>query len=115
MLSGVTTAAGSTHFVHSWVPRDRHPVSGAEGCEPQVKGTGTQWSREPRIPPSLLAQSRSPLTWRSWKGLAFGAKAFTALPLRIKLRPVWVFPSSLVPSGSPRDLSFLVISPAGTS
>ena len=51
------------------------------------KGTGTRWSREPRFLPSLLAQSWSPLTWRSWKGLAFGVKAFTALPLRIKFRP----------------------------
>ncbi|CAM9213634.1 unnamed protein product, partial [Rangifer tarandus platyrhynchus] len=48
---------------------------------------GLGWSREPRIPPSLLAQSRSPLTWRSQKGLATGVKAFTTLPLRIKLRP----------------------------
>ena len=79
------------------------------------KGTGIPWSRELPIPPSLLAQSRSPLTWWSRKGLAFGAKAFTTLPLHIKLRPVWVFQSSLVPAGSPRDLSFLVISPAGTS
>ena len=54
------------------------------------KGTGaggTGWSREPHIPPSLLAQSRSPLTWRSQKGLAIGVKAFTTLPLCIKLRP----------------------------
>ena len=57
------------------------------GVQTTGKGTGTQWSREPHIPPSLLAQSRSPLTWRLQKGLAFGIKAFTALPLRIKLRP----------------------------
>ena len=85
------------------------------GVRTTGKGTGIRWSRELRIMPSLLAQSRSPLTWWSRKGLAFGAKAFTTLPLHIKLRPVWVFQSSLVPAGSPRDLSFLVISPAGTS
>ena len=41
------------------------------------KGTEIRWSRELRILPSLLAQSRSPLTWWSRKGLAFGVKAFT--------------------------------------
>ena len=87
----------------------------SRGVRTTGKGTGTWWSREPRILPSLLAQSQNPLTWLSQKGLAFGVKAFMALLLRIKLRPMWVFPSSLVPSGSPRDLSFLVISPAGTS
>ena len=114
VLSGVSIASGNAHFLHSWVPSDQHPVSGAEGCGPS-KGTGTQWRREPRILPSLLAQSQSPLTWRSRKGLTFGVKAFTALPCCIKLRPARVFPSSLVPAGSPRDLSFLVISPVGTS
>ena len=87
----------------------------SRGVRTTGKGTGTWWSREPRILPSLLAQSQNPLTWLSQKGLAFGVKAFTALPLGIKLRPVWVFPSSLVPAGSPRDLSCLVISPVGTS
>ena len=36
MLSGVATAAGNAHFVGSWVPIDRHPVRGAEGCGPQL-------------------------------------------------------------------------------
>ena len=26
------------HFVRSWVPMDRQPVSGAEGCGPQIQG-----------------------------------------------------------------------------
>ena len=89
-VSGVSVAAGNAHFVDSWVPIYRHPVSGGEGCGPQVKELGlrgTGWMREPRIPPSLLAQSQSPLTWRSQKGLAIGVKAFTTLPLRIKRRP----------------------------
>ena len=89
-VSGVAIAAGNAHFVGSWVPIDRHPVSRMEGCGPQVKELGLRgkgWSREPRIPSSLLALSRSPLTWRSQKGLAIGVKALTTLPLRIKLRP----------------------------
>ena len=40
VLSGVTIAAGKAHFVHSWVPRDWDPVSGAEGCRPQVRELG---------------------------------------------------------------------------
>ena len=35
-VSGVSIAAGNAHFVGSWVPIDWHPVSGAEGCGPQV-------------------------------------------------------------------------------
>ena len=40
VLSGVTIVSGKAHFVHSWVPRDQHPVSGAEGCGPQVRELG---------------------------------------------------------------------------
>ena len=47
------------------------------GVRTTGKGTEIRWSRELRILPSLLAQSRSPLTWWSRKGLAFGVKAFT--------------------------------------
>ena len=74
---------------------------------------GAGWSGDPRIPPSLLAQSRSPLTWWSQKGLAIGVKAFTTLPLRIKLRPARFSQAARSP-GSPGDLSCLVISLAGT-
>ena len=35
-VSGVSIAPGNAHFVGSWVPIDWHPVSGAEGCGPQV-------------------------------------------------------------------------------
>ena len=112
VLSGVAIAAGNAHFLG---PHRLASSQRSGGVRATGKGTGTRWSREPRFPPSLLAQSRSPLTWRSRKGLAFGVKAFTALPLRIKLRPLRVFPSTLVPAGSPRDLSCLVVSPAGTS
>ena len=82
--------AGNAYLVGSWVAIDRHPVSGVEGCGPQVKELGlhgTGWSRDPCIPPSLLAQSQSPLTWQLQKGLTIGVKAFTTLPLLIKLRP----------------------------
>ena len=119
-VSRVSIAAGNTHFVGSWVPIYRHPVSGAEGCRPQVRELGLGGagrSREPHIPFSLLAQFWSPLTWGRRKA-SIGVKAFTTLPLCIKLRPGAVFPSSLVPAArsprSPRDLSCLVISSAGT-
>ena len=35
VLSGVTIAAGNAHFVGSWVPINRYPVSRVEGCGPQ--------------------------------------------------------------------------------
>ena len=40
VLSGVAIAAGDTHFVSSWVPKDLHPVGAAEGCGPQVRALG---------------------------------------------------------------------------
>ena len=40
VLSGVAIVAANAHFMHSWVPRDRHPVSGAEGCGQQVRELG---------------------------------------------------------------------------
>ena len=36
MLSGAAIAAGNAHFLGSWVPINWHPVSGAEGCRPQL-------------------------------------------------------------------------------
>ena len=36
VLSGVAIAAGNAHFLGSWVPINWHPVSGAEGCRPQL-------------------------------------------------------------------------------
>lgn len=86
VLSGLATAAGSARFVGSWVPVDRHPASRAEGCGPQVRELGLGGAGN-RVFCPLCLQSRSRLTWRSQKSLAFGAKGFTALPLCIKLRP----------------------------
>ena len=40
VLSSVAIAAGNAHFMHSWVPRDRHPMNGTEGCGPQVRELG---------------------------------------------------------------------------
>ena len=85
--------AGNAYLVGFWVAIDRHPVSGVEGCGPQVKELGlhgTGWSRDPCIPPSLLAQSQSPLTWQLQKGLTIGVKAAMVtltLLLCVKLRP----------------------------
>ena len=82
--SGIAIAAAHAHFVHSWVPKDRHSVGAAEGCGPQVaalvlRGAGNHVFRP------LWAHSRSSPTWRSQKGLAFGVKAFTATPLCLKI------------------------------
>ena len=106
---------GWEHLFHALLGPQRSASSVRNGgVWATGKRTGTQWSREPHILPFLSARSRSPLTWRLQKDLTFGVKAFTPLPLCIKLRPMGVFPSSLVPAGSPRDSSCLVISPKGT-
>ena len=109
--------AGITHFVGSWVPIDGHPVIRVEGCRPQVRELrlgGVGWSRESGIPPSLLAQSQNPLIWRSQKAPAIGVQGLYHFTLSHKPQTHTVFPGSLVPAGSPRDLSCLVISPAET-
>ena len=80
VLSGVSTEAGNTHFVRSWVPKDRHPVGAAEGCGPLVRALGLRGAGN-HVFRRLLVHSRSSPTWRSQKGLAFGVKAFTAPPL----------------------------------
>lgn len=70
--------------------------------------------------PSLLAQVREPLTWRSQVLLALWGKGFenSSKPLPLRQSSVLSsFPTSLVPQEVPRksrDLSYLVISPAGT-
>ena len=89
VLSGVSTEAGNTHFVRSWVPKDRQPVGAAEGCGPQV-------SREPSIPPSVgtfseltnLAVAERPCLW--------GQGLYRSTPLLRNLRVCAVLPSSLV-------------------
>ena len=71
VLSGVAIVAGKAHFVCSWVPLDRHPVGGAEGCGPQVRELGLHGAG------NHVFHSRSYPTWRSQKRLAFAVKAFT--------------------------------------
>ena len=80
MLSGVAIVAGKAHFVYSWVPLDRHPVGGAEGCRPQVRELGLRGAG------NHVLHSRGSPTWQWQKGLAFGVKAFAASPLYGKLR-----------------------------
>ena len=49
VLSQVAIAAGNAHFVGSWVPIDRYPVRGAEGCGPQlVKSLPAVWETRVR-------------------------------------------------------------------
>ena len=94
-----------------------HPLASSEwsgGVRATGKGTGARWSREPRIPPSLLAQSRSPPNLavaerpRHW-----GQGLYHFTPSH-KGQMLAILPSSLVPAakspGSPRDLPCLVIS-----
>ena len=111
-----------------WVPGLRglhcgkeHPfrglLSGAEGCGPQVRELGARWHRLERgttysalsvgtvLESPNLAVAERPHHW--------GQGLYHFTPWH-KAQTRAVFPSSLVPAGSPRHLSCLVISPAGT-
>ena len=61
------------------------------------KGTGTAWSREPRIQFSELPNLAVAVRPRLW-----GQGLYRSTPLR-KAQSHEVFPSSLVSAGSPRD------------
>ena len=73
------------------------------GVRTTGQGTGTAWSREPRIPPSVgtflelphLAVAERPRLW--------GQGLYRSTPLLKNLRVCAGFPSSLGSAGSPRD------------
>ena len=58
VLSGVAIVAGNAHFVRSWIPMDRHPVSGPEGCGPQTQGVVVT-NRLPTVLHSMWTPSRA--------------------------------------------------------
>ena len=56
VLSAVAIAPRNAQFMRSWVPMDRHPVGGAEGCGPQTQGMVVT----KRLPTVLLHSMRTP-------------------------------------------------------
>ena len=72
-LSGVSIAAGNTHFVSSWVPIDWHPVSEAAGWEPQGNwgsvARGEAGNCQTSACSSVLPRHNKDLVWRTLKPL----------------------------------------------
>ena len=89
----------------------------SRGVRTTCKGTGAGWRRvEQGTTYSTLSVgtvSASPNLVVAEKP-RFGGQGLYRFTPSNKTQSGTVFPSSLVPAGSPRDLSFLVISPAGT-
>ena len=73
------------------------------GLRTTGKGTGTAWSREPSIPPSVGTFSELPNLAVAERPCLWGQGLNRSTPLLKNLRVCAVFPSSLVSSGSPRD------------
>ena len=73
------------------------------GLQTTGKGTGTAWSREPSIPPSVGTFSELPNLAVAERPCLWGQGLYRSTPLLKNLRVCAVFPSSLVSAGSPRD------------
>ena len=73
------------------------------GVRTTGQGTGTAWSREPRIPPSVGTFSELPNLAVAERPRLWGQGLYRSTPLLKNLRVCAVFPSSLVSAGSPRD------------
>ena len=73
------------------------------GLRTTGKGTGTAWSREPSIPPSVGTFSELPNLAVAERPCLWGQGLYRSTPLLKNLRVCAVFPSSLVSAGSPRD------------
>ena len=114
VLSGVAIAAGNVHFMCSWVPIDWHPVCGVDGCGPQVRELGLGGAGNHVFCPLCWHSLGAPNLAVEERPRLWGQGLYRFTPSHKALTRA-VFPSSLVPAGSPRDLSCLVISPAGTS
>ena len=78
-----------------------HGCSG--GLRTTGKGTGTAWSREPSIPPSVGTFSELPKLAVAERPCLWGQGLYRSTPLLKNLRVCAVLPSSLVSAGSPRD------------
>ena len=81
--------------------------SPSRGCSGRLrttgKGTGTAWSREPSIPPSVGTFSELPRLAVAERPCLWGQGLYRSTPLLKNLRVCAVLPSSLVSAGSPRD------------
>ena len=73
------------------------------GLRTTGKGTGTAWSREPSIPPSVGTFSELPNLAVAERPCLWGQGLYRSTPLLKNLRVCAVLPSSLVSAGSPRD------------
>ena len=73
------------------------------GLRTTGKGTGTAWSREPSIPPSVGTISELPKLAVAERPCLWGQGLYRSTPLLKNLRVCAVLPSSLVSAGSPRD------------
>ena len=135
-LTRIGSGAHLLRALRQWVPvhctRERpfrrllglHPLASSErsrGVRTTGKGTGARWCRVEQgitysalsvgtvLEPPNLAVTERPCHW--------GQGLYHFTPSH-KVQTLRVFPSSLIPAarspGSPRDLSCLVISPAGT-
>ena len=73
------------------------------GVRTTGQGTGTAWSREPRIPPSVGTFSELPNLAVAERPRLWGQGLYRSTRLLKNLRVCTVFPSSLVSAWSPRD------------
>ena len=73
------------------------------GVRTTGQGTGTAWSREPRIPPSVGTFSELPHLAVAERPRLWGQGLYRSSPLLKNLRVCAGFPSSLGSAGSPRD------------
>ena len=73
------------------------------GVRTTGQGTGTAWSREPRIPPSVGTFSELPHLAVAERPRLWGQGLYRSTPLLKNLRVCAGFPSSLGSAGSPRD------------
>ena len=84
-------------------PQGSASIGRSGGVQNTDQGTGTAWSREPRIPPSVGTFSELPNLAVAEKPRLWGQGLYRSTTLLKNLRDCKVFPSSLLSAGSPRD------------